>query len=387
MAGYLFTLSDYESYLNCAEIGVYGTILKPPFWYLHHEGTIGDYATMQPGDNVYFFKDRKIYGIGELINIRLDCKFMNFPDAGKPEVPSFNQISNQVLLDNGEISTQERFICTFKPSPHFFVAGVDMDDMLSSNPSAFRNLRVMWKRSFIKIDDEENQAFKDLILKRNQNALQNPTMEYVVPFSNDTHNLISSKNLQKYQISLGIQQILQGISHSSIIPHEMAIEMGFLNQLITHEENTINHFGNWDYLSHQVPASPIKPVDYMDRMDIFGYRYLSGYKPTIQKYLLVEIKKEIAQRKDVDQLLGYVDWINKEYCHNDYSMIEAYLVASDFSDDVIERAKKIGKRIYTIGMRPTLSYEWCNIGLVKYSFCPEMGRIDFANAWHPDLNE
>ena len=36
-----------------------------------------------------------------------------------------------------------------------------MDDVLASNPSQFRMLRAFWKLSFIKIDDDENQALID----------------------------------------------------------------------------------------------------------------------------------------------------------------------------------------------------------------------------------
>ena len=40
-----------------------------------------------------------------------------------------------------------------------------MDDVLSYKPNSFRMLRAFWKLSFVKIDDEENKALKDIILK------------------------------------------------------------------------------------------------------------------------------------------------------------------------------------------------------------------------------
>ncbi|WP_400246667.1 hypothetical protein AB3U99_07445 [Niallia sp. JL1B1071] len=46
-----------------------------------------------------------------------------------------------------------------------------MDDVLASNPDKFRILRAFWKVSFIKIDDEENKALRDIILKRNEEHL------------------------------------------------------------------------------------------------------------------------------------------------------------------------------------------------------------------------
>ena len=55
------------------------------------------------------------------------------------------------------------------------------------------------------------------------------------------------------------------------IKHEMAIEAAILHKLSNDSETL---FGKWDYISHQVPASPFKPVDYMDRIDIFAYKFI-----------------------------------------------------------------------------------------------------------------
>jgi hypothetical protein len=69
MAGYIFGLDSLESLLRYTENGVYATKLSTPTtsWKAHHEGTFADYATMKAGDNIYFFIQRKIYGIGRLV--------------------------------------------------------------------------------------------------------------------------------------------------------------------------------------------------------------------------------------------------------------------------------------------------------------------------------
>ncbi|SUY80090.1 Uncharacterised protein [Clostridium tetani] len=70
MAGYVFSINDVNSLKKCIENGIYSTNLSEPKnknWGIHHEGTFADYISMKPGDNIYFFIDRKIYGIGELI--------------------------------------------------------------------------------------------------------------------------------------------------------------------------------------------------------------------------------------------------------------------------------------------------------------------------------
>lgn len=80
----------------------------------------------------------------------------------------------------------------------------------------------------------------------------------------------------------------------------------------------------------------------------------------------MEVKKDSASIDDIEQLMKYVDWVKNEYAYGDYSLIKAYLVAHDFSSDVIQKHKEIGKRIYTIGSRPPKTLVWNNLTLVRY---------------------
>lgn len=55
----------------------------------------------------------------------------------------------------------------------------------------------------------------------------------------------------------------------------------------------------YDYVTHQVIASPFKPLAYIDKMDIFAYRYLENFPDTekpIEKYMVIELKKEKQRR-------------------------------------------------------------------------------------------
>ncbi|SDO74707.1 endonuclease NucS domain-containing protein [Halobacillus aidingensis] len=153
----------------------------------------------------------------------------------------------------------------------------------------------------------------------------------------------------------------------------MAIEAGIID-LLTKKELTV--LGKWDYISHQVVASPFKPIDYMDKMDIFGYKFIPGYS-TISKYLIIEIKKGKASINAVEQLMKYVDWVNQEYSFGDYSMINAFLVAHDIPKEVIDFRNKHGKRNYIKGRRPVIPTEWNNIRLIKYSFDKVNKKLKF----------
>ena len=131
-------------------------------------------------------------------------------------------------------------------------------------------------------------------------------------------------------------------------------------------------------MSHQVVASPFKPVDYMDKMDLFGYAYVPTFKPTKSRFLVCEIKRDNSRLEDINQLLRYVDWVKDEYCYGDYSMIRAFFVAHEFDQNAVEHAQTVGTRRYTVGVRPAQSLEWRDVTLVQYGFSLASNRIDFT---------
>ncbi len=362
MAGYIYALGHKQPidiYLNSVKNGIFSTFISTissiPF-----EGTLADYVTMQEGDNVYFFFERKLYGIGELVKIGPDCKYSNYLGACKLEKFSLNNIRQSQLVNYN--SASNRWICLFKPSPFFFRKGIDMDDVLNYRPSTFKMLRAFWKTSFIKIDDEENQSLKEILLLRNQEALESPCKDNMVLYQKDAHKQLETKVTIDYKIDL--RDLLASCNSKSKINHEMAIEAATLHRLSI-DFNTL--FGKWDYLSHQVPASPFKPIDYMDRIDILAYRFLENTR-IISKYMVIEIKKDIADIAAISQLAKYIDWVCLEYAYGDYSLIEGYVLAHSFSQQAIEKKYEICERNYTQGSHPIENKLWKEVELVRYQY-------------------
>lgn len=392
MAGYLFGLDSKNSLTDAINKGLYSTRLPLPnarIWAAPQEGTFADYSTMKAGDNVYFFIDRNIYGIGVLVDINGDCKSLNFPSSNEPEIFfGFDNDRFIYLYPRAEFRTltpkkrdnliyddykqRFRYACFFKPLPFFYKDGVDMDDMLSSEPLAFKILRDFYQKSFIKIDDDENQAFKNLILRRNTNNDD----DVIISNFEVSHERIKSL-LEEDDYQFTALPLLTTLNNNGNIRHEAAIEAAILHQLHIRDEHTIEALGEWDYLSHQVPASPAKPSMYIDRIDIFGYSYIDGHSPTKSQFLIAELKKDTGTKEHLVQLMKYVDFIKSEYAYSDYSMITAMLIAHDFTADCVEALNDIVTRTYIHGIRPSVTRTWSKVKLIKYRYDEVDEKIRF----------
>ncbi len=366
MAGYVFAIGGdadpIEVIRECAEKGVYSTYLNSlapiPF-----EGTLTDYMSMKPGDNVYFFCKRKYYGIGELINVGPDCKYCNYPESSSPINMSYDDIRGNLLVDYGEKSPKCRWLCTFKGSPFFFEEGIDTDEILAYKPNTFKMLRAFWKVSFIKLSDEENDSLKEIFLLRRQNETQNRIGVFLE--EQTTHNSMEEKDLENYIIKP--DRMLQTCTRRNRVKHEMALEAAVVYDVCYNDV-----LGRWDYVSHQVVASPFKPIDYMDKIDVFAMRYLPGTKIPC-KYLVIELKKDYANRDTIDQVLKYVDWVCNEYAYNDYGAIEACIISAEFEENIDDYYCSVAKRYYTLGSHPVRNKQWESLKLLKYRY--ENGEI------------
>ena len=353
MAGYVFAIGGDENPVDiiqqCAEKGVYSTVINSlaptPF-----EGTLADYLSMKPGDNIYFFCKRKYYGVGELISVGPDCKYCNFPQASALSAFTYEEIQDKLLVDFGAESYKNRWICTFKGSPYFFENGIDTDEILSYKPNTFKMLRAFWKVSFIKLGDEENTSLKEIFLLRHQREMQSQTG--IFNTNESTHTEITNKNLEEYLITP--QKMLETCCIDNRVKHEMALEAKVVYDLC---QGIIPEMGTWDYVSHQVVASPFKPVDYMDKIDVLAMKYLPGTKIPC-KFLVTELKKDGANNETINQVLKYVDWVCSEYAYGDYESIDACIIASSYPDNINDYYRDVVQRYYTLGSHPVRNKQW-----------------------------
>lgn len=373
MAGYVFAIGKDEDPMSvirdCAKDGVYSTFLRglapTPF-----EGTLADYLSMRPGDNVYFFCKRRYYGVGRLVAVGPDCKYCNYPGSTLPRNVGYGKIRNDLLVDYGEQSASARWICTFEGDPAFFEEGIDTDEILAYKPDTFKMLRAFWKRSFIKLGDEENRSLKEIFLLRHQRELE--TGERILPTERRVHRAIRAHDLERYHIEPA--ELLRSVADGNELKHEMALEAAVIHALA--KDGLRDLLGHWDYISHQVVASPFKPVDYMDKIDVFAARYLPGTEIPC-KYLTIELKKDMAGKETIDQVLRYVDWVCSEYAYGDYAAVEAAIIAYRFSDDIAGYHADVVKRYYTMGSHPVRNEQWAALRLIRYRY--EDGQVRYID--------
>ena len=374
MAGYIFSISKdgWESFIEndlrygvfspyCLEIPMDATDRQKKSINKVLAATFGDMVTMKPGDNIYFLSNRKIYGVGTAKKIGEDCKYDNYIGASAL-IPDYDidHNSTEFLIVR---TTRARWFCIFEPKEHLFKKGVDMDDVLQFRPSAFKMLRAFEGLSFIKIDDEENRALKEYICLKNE-AIYDNIEENTFAFDDSKHNELSKIDLSSYKMdilrTLGYREYFENIDS------EMFVETVLLQYL---SEGATTPLGNWDYVTHQIIASPFKPLKYIDKIDVFGYRFSKHYNDhprLITKYLLVEMKKGKINKAALEQTMQYVDWICKEYASGDYSMIEAFVVGDRAVNRIDEIKKEVCQRAFISSSHPATPEKWSNLHIVTY---------------------
>lgn len=332
-----------------------------------------DLVTMKAGDNIYFLSNRKLYGIGNAVNIDSDCKYDNYINASA--LLSDDQVETDSALTTQ--ATNARWVCFFVPAPQFFKLGVDMDDVLRYKPNIFKMLRAFENRSFIKIDDEENRALKEYIFLENEKVGRSEEVHFA--FDDSLHASLHDRDLLPYILNLRKALEAHDIDE---LRSEMLVEAFFLQKVA---KGKIPFMGSWDHLTHQLIASPFKPLKYIDKIDVFGYRFSEHYpddpKP-ITKFLIIELKKDKVNKSTLEQLMQYVDWICDEYASGDYSLIEAYVLGPGIVRNTAQAKQDVCQRSYIASTHPVVQKKWTNVKFIQYQI--EKGDIFFSLN---DLNE
>jgi len=379
MAGYIINLASKEKLGLYVTHGAYGTIIKRPknnYWAYAQERTLADYLTIRPDALVFFFLRREIYGVGRVVSFKVGSQELvalaNYPGASFPHASPPRNPEDYLWRENGEKNL--RWVIFFEPHPYFFKTGLDMDEVLASDvKGVVRALRVFEGVSFMQMEDDEAQVILDLLLRHNEKVINGflSTKDVFDSKAKQTHDGICEHDLTRYNIDLdGLAGKYTNLDGS--IRHEALVHAWLANALAKKQGQAINIFGDWDYVANQYPASPQKPVRYMDRIDIFGYveKAISpDVSPTVVRYKIVEIKKDKVQSRDaINQLIKYVDWIAHTRAGGNYSMVDAYFVAHDYADSVVKYVQDTLPKDFVTPRRPYAPAQWKQLHLIRYNY-------------------
>ena len=103
---------------------------------------------------------------------------------------------------------------------------------------------------------------------------------------------------------------------------------------------------------------------------------IKGYEKdgVISKYVVMELKSRKVNEDTILQVMKYVDWVCKEFAHNDYSMIEAYIIGYTCDTDLLDNNEKLYTRNYIKSSKHNFNRgidvetdEWKNLKFVNYA--------------------
>jgi hypothetical protein len=366
-------------------------------------GTLADFCSVCNGDNIYFFENRKIYGVGVIETSEesplpayqnFGCAYLwpaNPKNIKESNIPAPREYLMSTQATHGFLTPWLVFFSAYAfdgKENGFFRNGVDMDDVLEYKPESFKALRQLEGRSFIKIDDEENEALKEILLIRENQKEKSGTFrkeELYFPVGKATFNRPGVKELiikktSQYRIEpinsiINKKNFGKGIPASGQVDADEALLEAYLVDQIAHdrinwvfkdEKKKRDYCSHWDFVSRQVNASPFKPTQWQDRIDIFAYRFFKGTK-AISDIMILELKKGRADSRTITQLMKYVDWVCKKYAYGDYSKILAAVVAKDCSG-VTSDSLAGTSRTFIIGSHPGEKVCWeGGISLFEFS--------------------
>lgn len=380
MPGYIFNLGRIEGRLQLyIESGIYGTSrLGRTGWYPQTLYTLADYLTMWPGDFVFFFQQRTIYGIGSIVEVGGDLRSQsavcNFPRSYLPTQPPAPP-----YFWDGDNDHEIRWRILFKPTPAFYATGVDMDEVLQADSTGVaRSLRVFSNRSFIKMEDDECHLVATAILRRNESPAS-PTFDDT---SSSVHEgLRQLPSLASF--ALDCDQLIENDLRGNRVEHEPSLQAWLVNGLARREPRITDIFGEWSYVENLYPASPFKPRQYMDEIDVFGYSLATPEAPIppyVRRFKIIEVKADVQSLTPsnvIDQVMKYVDWVSSTRAGGDYGLIDAYVVASDYAQDLVEYAAEKRRRAYVIPRRPYETKQWGSLTLVRYQAAARRPAVSF----------
>lgn len=346
MKGYIFAVGEGTDPRQILGRGVHGVRMsRKASWSGPMLATLADHTTIRPGDLAFFFQERNIYGVGEIID----------PFAGAP--PTRGVVTNyaQALLADGHAaSTAEaaigpgldpaweeiRLVIPFVPAPAFFSVGIDMDEVLGyPGADAAWGLRFWQGQSFKQLGEDETALLLRVFLRRFGNGAAPP------PVAARTRKQLRALFDPLKHRAFDMCEMVASTPGAYVgagdeLRHEFVLH-GLLVEALDPTPPRAGDFASPQRLDvyREIAASPPKPAAYKDSIDVMATRRFPAGPAVGIHYELIEAKahklpyRAAAQDFDaiVTQLMKYVDFVAHQYAGGNYAAVSATYVAYDFS--------------------------------------------------------
>ncbi len=285
-----------DNFKICVEKGIYGCVMPSKEW--NRGEVIAGVLSIQPGDLIFFYvKNIGIFGLWKVIG-------QPFYDETK-------------IWNNDEQLFPFRF--SFEPTVGCFEKPVSLSDVLDlydkSRIWTF-DLNPVQQKNQYKITMDEARELIRLLLRNN------PIRKAPSPIT-DPYKPINFTNIE--------------VDCSSVEGDRLRYE-SWLNAWFVRsfeQGNLKEMFGDYQEFINLVPTSFNKVMDvfltHVTRIDGIEILY---------KFTCIELKADKADEADLAQVLRYEDWIARKLAAGDHEMVQSVLVASKFSEGVLDYAKK-----------------------------------------------
>jgi hypothetical protein len=398
MKGFLFNVGKDGNISKIFDRGIFGVRLGAlgPALY----STLADYSTVKPGDKVFFFQKRLVYGVGEVVDPNQTRRgaFLNYPNSVfhrlYGEEPHL--VTSEGLSPNGKNAAigpnddpewaRVSVVVPFGPSPYFFESGIDVDEILSTQGFDYAwGLKFNWQRSFVQLGWRETQTLLEIFLRRFKASFgkHGHTGSSKRSLASDSSRIHKEHNPPFMLTKLVAEENNLFIDSNGAIKQE-----GILHGLLAEElESSSSVLAPMEGLRrldvfHELPASPGKPPSYIDRMDVVAFDS-SIAMPEIPVHVhILEAKKDelpvggTSVEGHLAQVMKYVDFVARNYTGGNYDAISAYLVSFGFSADFRERADKLARRTYVLDPHEEHpSRTWSDLNLFFYSWDKKTNRL------------
>jgi len=247
---------------------------------------------------------------------------VGFHGVYKVASPLFFDIANVTNTDDLVVGHQWPLRIRIE-SLYYFPKPVP-EDLLFSTP---RYERVFWIWAYRKsqgprgcntITPEAAEALTELLVKINGDAVDYSKFDPYIPVEQKEVKFPLRTNGQ----SLALEDFLRGYILGCLGNNTLSKILGPSEDIEWYANNVPYHITQ-------------KNIDIL----VFHKNFKYTTVPLRYKYSVIELKKDKARLKDISQLVRYSQWASGRLAGGEPEMIQPVLIANDFSQDAINKAK------------------------------------------------